>query len=175
MNTSLRTRLLGTIVAAILLFFIISVVAERLTLQHDLTNLGKSEVTSGSRAFGGYWAARKEQIRLLVAQDASSSALRRDVMSHAAASLQQQLANIASTSGLSWITITDSSGRVLARSTGTNLGSLAGNKYVARAETGETVATAALVSPGRARLRVTAMRNAAEEAASVPDGLAGHL
>ncbi len=161
MNTSLRTRLLGTIVVAILLFFIMSVVAARLTLQHDLMDLGKGEVTSGSRAFGGYWAARKEQIRLLVAQDASSAALRRDVMSHATSSLQDQLANIARTSGLSWLTIVDSSGRVLARATGTNLGSLAGNKYVARAETGETVATAALVAPNELRAEGLAAQAAA--------------
>jgi hypothetical protein len=58
MKMSLRVRLLGTIIGAIVLFFIISVVAARLVLQHDLTDLGKTQVTNGAGAFGGYWDSR---------------------------------------------------------------------------------------------------------------------
>ena len=51
---SLRVRLLGTIIGAMILFFAISVIAARLTLTKDLMDLGRTEVTNGSSAFSGY-------------------------------------------------------------------------------------------------------------------------
>lgn len=142
---SLRVRLLGTIVGAILLFFIISVVAARLTLHKDLTELGRTEVTNGSSAFSGYWDSRKDQIRLLIAQDAVSDALRKNLQSHDGKTLQDQLSNIARTSGLSFLTIVDTNGKVVARGNGGDGGSLANNKYVQRALTGETVSSAVIM------------------------------
>jgi Single cache domain 3 len=142
---SLRVRLLGTIVGAILLFFIISVVAARLTLHKDLMDLGRTEVTNGSNAFSGYWDSRKDQIRLLIAQDAVSDALRKNLQSHDAKALQDQLSNIARTSGLSFLTIVDNNGKVVARANGGNGGSLSVNKYVQRALTGETVSSAVIM------------------------------
>ncbi|MGZ3507531.1 MAG: cache domain-containing protein [Vulcanimicrobiaceae bacterium] len=144
---SLRFRLLGTIVGAIVLFFLVSVVAARITLQNDLSGLGRTEVTNGSDAFGGYWDSRKEQIRLLIAQDAVADALRKNLQSHDTKVLQDQLSNIARTSNLSFLTIVDTKGVVVARANGTNLGSLASDKYVQRALTGETVSSAAVL-PG---------------------------
>lgn len=144
---SLRVRLLGTIVGAIVLFFVVSVVAARLSLQRDLTDLGRTEVKNGSSAFGGYWNARKEQIRLLISQDAVSDALRKNLQNHDGKALQDQLSSIARTSGLSFLTITDANGNVVARANGPNLGSLANDKYIQRALTGETVSSAALLSP----------------------------
>ena len=67
---SLRMRLLGTMVGAIAFFFIVSVIASRLVLQHDLTALGTTQVTNGGGAFTGYSDSRRDQIKLLVAQDA---------------------------------------------------------------------------------------------------------
>ncbi len=142
---SLRVRLLGTIVGAIILFFVISVVAARLTLQRDLTELGRSQVSSGSSAFNGYWDSRKDQVRLLIAQDAVSEALRKNLQTKNSAALQDQLSNIARTSGLSFLTVTDVKGKVVARATGATPGSLAGNKFIQRALDGETVTTAALI------------------------------
>ncbi len=144
---SLRVRLLGTIVGAILLFFIFSVVAARLTLHKDLMDLGQTEVTNGSNAFSGYWDSRKDQIRLLIAQDAVSDTLRKSLQSHDAKALQDQLSNIARTSGLSFLTIVDANGKVVARANGGSDGSLASDKYVQRALTGETVSSAAVMSP----------------------------
>ena len=144
---SLRVRLLGTIVGAILLFFIISVVAARLTLHKDLMDLGSTEVTNGSNAFAGYWDSRKDQIRLLIAQDAVSDALRKNLQTHDSKALQDQLSNIARTSGLSFLTIVDDNGKVVARANGGTGGSLAQNKYVQRALTGETVSSAAIMPP----------------------------
>lgn len=142
---SMRVRLLGTIVGAIVLFFIISVVAARLTLGADLMDQGRNQVTNGSNAFRGYWDARKEQIRLLIAQDAVSDALRKNLQTHNTAALADQLSNIARTSGLSFLTVVDKHGNVVARANGGTPGSLSGNPYVARALNGETVSSAAVV------------------------------
>jgi hypothetical protein len=144
---SLRVRLLGTIIGAILLFFIFSVVAARLTLHKDLMDLGRTEITNGSNAFSGYWDSRKDQIRLLIAQDAVSDTLRKSLQSGDAKTLQDQLSNIARTSGLSFLTIVDANGKVVARANGGTDGSLSANKYVQRALTGETVSSAAVMSP----------------------------
>lgn len=147
MRMSLRVRLLGTIIGAIVLFFVISVVAARLVLQRDLVDLGKTQVTNGGGAFGGYWDSRKDQIRLLVAQDALSDALRRAVQSGNVAALQDQLSNVARTSGLSFLTVVDANGNVVARANGPERGSLKNNALIQRALTGETVSTAALLDP----------------------------
>jgi hypothetical protein len=143
---SLRIRLLGTIVGAIVLFFIISVVAARLTLARDLTDLGRTEVTNGSNAFAGYWDSRKEQIRLLIAQDAVADALRKNLQTGNAPALQDQLSNIARTSGLSFLTIVDTNGKVVARANGGAGGTLADDKFVQRALTGETVSSAVIMN-----------------------------
>jgi hypothetical protein len=147
MRMSLRVRLLGTIIGAIVLFFIISLVAARLVLQRDLLDLGKTEVTNGGGAFGGYWDSRKDQIRLLVAQDALGDALRKNIQTGNVAALQDQLSNVARTSGLSFLTVVDANGNVVARANGPERGSLKGNALIQRALTGETVSTAALLDP----------------------------
>lgn len=142
---SLRVRLLGTIVGAILLFFIVSVVAARLSLTRDLMAQGSAEVTNGSNAFAGYWDAHKDQVRLLIAQDAVSDALRKSLQTHDTKTLQDQLSNIARTSGLSFLTIVDTNGHVVARANGDASGSLAGDSYIQRALTGETVSSATIM------------------------------
>ncbi len=145
MKMSLRVRLLGTIIGAIVLFFIISVVAARLVLSKDLRAQGETEVTNGAGAFGGYWDSRKDQIKLLVAQDAVQDALRKNLQSGNASALQDQLSNIARTSGLSFLTVVDANGNVVARANGPQRGSLKGNSLITRALTGETVSTATLL------------------------------
>ncbi|MBV9271009.1 MAG: cache domain-containing protein [Candidatus Eremiobacteraeota bacterium] len=140
---SLRVRLLGTIVGAIVVFFIVSVVAARLVLSHDLAALGRTEVSNGSNAFGGYWDSRKDQIRLLIAQESVSEALRKNVQSNNVKALQDSLSNAARTSGLSFLTIVDANGKIIARANGETPGSLHNNSYVQRALTGETVTSAA--------------------------------
>ena len=145
---SLRLRLLGTIVGAIVLSFLISVIAARIVLQRDLFGLGKTEVTNGGGAFGGYWDARKDQIKLLVSQDSVSDALRKSLLTHNVSSVQSQLDDMARTSGLSFLTVVDANGKVVARANGTNPGSLKSDPLVQRALTGETVNTATLLDPG---------------------------
>ena len=147
MKMSLRVRLLGTIIGAIVVFFIVSVVAARLVLSHDLTDLGRTEVSNGSNAFSGYWDSRKEQIRLLIAQEAVSDALRKSVQTNNVKALQDSLSNAARTSGLSFLTIVNADGKVIARANGETPGSLFKSSYVQRALTGETVSSAALLPP----------------------------
>ena len=167
---SLRIRLLGTIVGAIVLFFIISVVAARLALSNDLMAQGKAEVTNGSNAFAGYWAARKEQVRLLIAQDAVADALRKDLQSHDTKALQDFLSNLARTSGLSFLTVVDTNGNVVARGNGGSGGSLAKDSYIQRALTGETVSSA-VVMPQRELqgegLELQAMSNVSQDGKTV--------
>ncbi|MGA7571851.1 MAG: cache domain-containing protein [Candidatus Aquilonibacter sp.] len=145
MRVSLRVRLLGTIVGAIVFFFLVSVIATRVVLQHDLTQLGQTQVTNGGGAFQGYWDSRKDQIRLLVAQDAVSDALRKSLQTHNVAALTDQLSNIARASGLSFLTVVDANGNVIARANGAQPGSLHSNPLIQRALTGETISTAALL------------------------------
>jgi hypothetical protein len=147
MKMSLRARLLGTIIGAIVLFFLISVVAARLVLQRDLLDLGKTQVTNGAGALGGYWNSRKDQIRLLVSQDALSDAIRHALQTSDVASLQNQLSNVARTSGLSFLTVVDANGNVVARANGPQRGSLKNDALIQRALTGETVSTATLLDP----------------------------
>ena len=145
MRVSLRVRLLGTLVGAIVFFFLVTVIATRVVLQHDLTKLGETQVTNGGSAFKGYWDSRKDQIRLLVAQDAVSDALRKALQTKNVAALTDQLASVTRASGLSFLTVVDQSGNVIARANGAQRGSLKSSKVVQRALTGETVSTAALL------------------------------
>jgi hypothetical protein len=145
MKLTLRVRLLGTIIGAIVLFFLVSVIASRISLNKELRSLGETQVTNGAGAFGGYWDSRKEQIKLLVAQDAVSDTLRKAVQAHNIAALSDQLSNAARTSGLSFLTIVDNNGNVIARANGSAKGSLKANNLVSRALTGETVSTATLL------------------------------
>ncbi len=145
MRVSLRVRLLGTLVGAIVFFFLVSVIATRVVLQHDLTKLGETQVTNGGAAFAGYWDSRRDQIRLLVAQDAVSDALRKALQTKNVTALTDQLASVARTSGLSFLTVVDANGNVIARANGAPHGSLKGNAIVQRALTGETVSTTTLL------------------------------
>ncbi len=147
MNLSLRTRLLGTIVGAIAFCFLVSVLASRMVLERDLTQLGQTGVTNGSGAFAGYWDSRKDQIRLLVAQDAVSETLRKALQADNVAALTDQLSTVERTSGLSFVTVVDAHGNVIARANGPQRGSLAKDGIIMRALTGETVSTATLLEP----------------------------
>ena len=95
-----------------------------MVLQHDLTKLGETQVTNGGNAFTGYWDSRKDQIRLLVAQDAVSDTLRKALQGKNVAALTDQLGNVARTSGLSFLTVVDANGNVIARANGSRGGSL---------------------------------------------------
>jgi hypothetical protein len=144
---SLRARLLGAIVCAVVLIFLCSLIAARIVLGHDLYDLGRTEVTSEAGAFGGYIEARKQQVQVLVTQEASSDALRAGLQSHNIAQVQSLLQGTAGSSGLSFLTAVDVQGHVLGRAHEPAGGSLAKDPLVQRALNGETVNTLAELSP----------------------------
>jgi len=140
---SLRARLVGAIVGAVVLIFLCSLVAARIVLQHDLYDLGRTEVTAEESAFGGYVAAKQQQVQLLITQEASSDALRAAMQSHDASQVSSQLSDTAGSSGLSFLTAVDLHGHVLGRAHAPATGSLASDPLVQRALNGETVSTLA--------------------------------
>lgn len=168
MKMSLQVRLLGTIVGAMLLFFIISVVAARFTLQKDLEARGAAEVSDGANAFAGYWDAHRDQIRLLVAQDAGVASLRQSLQSGNTKTLADQLSTLASTSGMSFLVLTDARGRVLARAHGAPGTSMTSNSFITRALGGETISTAAVLPA--AELRAEGLSDQADSSVTDASG-----
>ena len=145
MKLGLRVQLIGTLIGAILIFFAISAIAANTTMSTDLSNLAKREVTSGALGFSGYWDSKKDQVRLLTTQIAIQDAIRRDVETKDSKALGDALSNIARGAELSFLTVTDTSGKVIARANGGTTGVKTGSPYVDRALTGETVSTAAKI------------------------------
>lgn len=148
MKMGLRVRLIGTIVIAILAFFVISVIAARSTMSRDLGNLSAQSVQNGAQGFAGYWDEKREQVRLLVLQASTQDRVKEDLTKRKVADLQSRLADIARSSGFSFLTVVDTKGNVMGRGTSSKLGKLGSNPYVSRALLGETVGTAAVLPPG---------------------------
>jgi len=146
MKLGLRTRLIGTIVGAILVFFIVSALAARSTMSNDLSSLGRKNVQSGSLGFNGYWEQKRDQIRLLTQQVAIQEAIRKDVGLKATKALETALTGVARNAGLSFLTIVDRNGIVIARANGGGAGLALKSSYVKRALEGESVNTAARLS-----------------------------
>ena len=143
MKLSLRVRLIGTLVGAILVFFIVSALAARSTISNDLSRLGRKDVQSGSLGFNGYWEQKRDQVRLLTQQVAIQEAIRKNVGARQSKELATTLSSVARNAGLSFLTIVDRDGRVLARANGTGVGTVLASPYVKRALIGESVNTAA--------------------------------
>ncbi len=147
MKLSLRTRLLGAVVAAVVLIFLCSLIAARTVLTHDLYDLARTEVTSEASAFSGYVASRKEQVELLVAQEAASGPLRASLARRDKAALENELSASANNASLSFLTVVDGSGKVVARAHTTTGGTLASDALVQSALSGEALGTVWHVSP----------------------------
>jgi sensor histidine kinase regulating citrate/malate metabolism len=147
MKLSLRLRLIGALVGAVVLIFLCSLIAARIVLTHDLIALGSSEITSGASAFAGYVGSRQEQVRSLIAQEAGADVVRHALQTHNAAHLSNELDNVAGTSGLSFLVVADINGRVIARAHGLPGDSIASQPLVSSGLLGESVATTALLSP----------------------------
>jgi hypothetical protein len=148
MKLGLRIRLIGTLVGAMLLFFVVSVLAANQTMTSDLNNLARTDVSNGALGFGGYWDEKRDQVRVLTQQVAIQDAIRRDVAAKNSSALGAALTNIASSTGLSFLTITDLHGHVIARANGGQSGMELSSPFVARALSGETVNTAATLDIG---------------------------
>jgi hypothetical protein len=151
MTFSLRARLLTAIVAAVVLVFLCSLIAARIVLGRDLYDLGRTEVTRRASAFDGYITAHKQQIQLLVSQEASSAGLRRALQTRNAAALRSELDATAAGTDMSFLTVVDDGGRVLARANAPARGSASADPLVLRALNGETFSTLALLSMAELR------------------------
>ena len=142
MKLGLRTKLVGTLVGAIVISSAISAIAARNTMATDLNRLATQQVASGSTGFAGYWDGKRDAVKLLVTQSAINEAVRRGAAAHAK-SLEATLTGIARQGGLSFLTVVDLHGKVVARANGGPAGAKLDSPFVARALSGETVNTAA--------------------------------
>jgi Single cache domain 3 len=144
MKLGLRTKLVGTLLGAIVVSTAISAVAARNTMANDLNRLATQQVGSGATGFAGYWDAKRDAVKLMVGQAAINDAVRRGTAAHAS-SLSGTLTGIAHQGGLSFLTVVDRKGNVVARATGGRTGVKLDSPFVARALSGETVSTAAKI------------------------------
>jgi hypothetical protein len=144
MKLSLRTKLVGTLVGAIVISSAISAIAARSTMATDLNRLAAQQVASGSTGFAGYWDGKRDSVKLLVGQAAINEAVKRATAAHAH-NLAATLTAIAHQGGLSFLTVVDAKGVVIARATGGRPGMKLVSPFVQRALAGETVSTAATI------------------------------
>lgn len=146
MKLGLRAKMIGTLLAAMVISGAISAVAARQTMATDLNRLASQQVTSGSTGFGGYWDQKKDSVQLLVTQTAINQAIRNGVAKHDGKALQDTLTGIARQGSLSFLTVVNAQGKVIARANDGTTGVKHPSPYIARALSGETVATAARLS-----------------------------
>ena len=146
MNFGLRARLLLTLIGAIVISTAIGVIAARQTMATDLNRLANQAVSSGATGFGGYWDEKRDSVKLLVTQAAINDAIRRGVGSKDGHKLEATLSAIARQGGLSFLTVTDSKGNLVARSNGGPIKGKSPSPLAMRALAGETVSTAAKLS-----------------------------
>ncbi|HEX3467112.1 MAG TPA: cache domain-containing protein [Candidatus Elarobacter sp.] len=138
----MRTTLIGTLVGAIVISAGISAIAARNTMAIDLNRLANQQVASGSTGFAGYLDQKRDTVKLLVTQAAINEAVQHRAASRSA-KLQATLSGIARQGDLSFLTVVDTKGRVIARANGGPPGGAIASPFVKRALDGETVSTAA--------------------------------
>jgi len=146
MKLGLRTKLIGTLVGAIVISSSISAIAARNTMATDLNKLALQQVLSGSTGYAGYWDQKRESVKLLVTQAAINEAIRHATTTHDNKGLTDTLSGIARQGGLSFLTVVDAQGRVVARANGGSTGVKVPSPFIARALSGETIETAARIS-----------------------------
>lgn len=135
-----------TVAATALAFFLsVGVFGARLVLSHEVLAQSESKVTRGADGFGEYWTTRKNQIARIVTEASVEDALRKNVQARNATALQSQLSDIARTSNLSFLTVVDVSGDVVARANGSEKGSLNRNSLVDQSLDGNAISTPTLL------------------------------
>lgn len=146
MKLGLRTKLIGTLVGAIVISSLISAVAARNTMAIDLNKLALQQVLSGSTGYAGYWDQKRDSVKLLITQAAINETIRNATANHNSKGLTDTLAGIARQGGLSFLTVVDARGRVVARANAGSVGTTIPSPFIARALSGETIDTAARLS-----------------------------
>ncbi|HZX67313.1 MAG TPA: cache domain-containing protein [Candidatus Elarobacter sp.] len=142
MKLGLRTQLIGTLVGAIVISSAISAVAARNTMAVDLNRLANQQIASGSTGFAGYVDQKRDTVKMLVTQAAINEAVQHRTAIRSS-KLRATLNGIARQGNLSFLTIVDWKGNVLARANGGAPGAPLRSPLVDRALRGETLSTAA--------------------------------
>jgi hypothetical protein len=142
MKLGLRTKLVGTLVGAIVISSAISAIAARNTMATDLNRLANQQIASGSTGFAGYLDQKRDTVKLLVTQAAINEAVQHRTAIRSK-KLEASLTGIARQGDLSFLTIVDTKGHVLARANGGPPGAALNSPFVKRALDGETISTAA--------------------------------
>jgi hypothetical protein len=145
MKLGLRTKLIGTLVGAIVISSAISAVAARNTMAVDLNRLASQQITSGSTGFAGYVDQKRDTVKMLVTQAAINEAVQHRTAIRSK-KLEATLNGIARQGNLSFLTIVDWKGNVLARANGGPPGARLRSPLVDRALQGETLSTATTLS-----------------------------
>ncbi|HEY0394136.1 MAG TPA: cache domain-containing protein [Candidatus Elarobacter sp.] len=140
MKLGLRTKLVGTLVGAIVISSAISAIAARNAMATDLNKLATQQVGSGATGFAGYWDGKRDLVKLMVGQAAINDAVRRGTAGHGS-NLSGTLTGIMQKGGLSFLTVVDAHGTVVARATGGRSGVKLSSPFVKRALAGETIST----------------------------------
>jgi hypothetical protein len=145
MKLGLRTKILGTLLLAIVIAAAIGAIAARQTMATDLNDLANQEVSNGSTGFAGYWDVKRDLVRGLVTQAAINEAVRSETSKRDAHGLEATLSGIARQGGLAWLTAVDTNGKVIARANGGSTGVKLNSPFIERSLSGETVNTAAKI------------------------------
>jgi hypothetical protein len=148
MKLGLRAQLVAMLLGAIVISSGIGAIAARQTMATDLNKLAGQQVTSGATGFGGYWDHKRDAVKLLITQVAINEAVVRATSTRNAHALETTLTGIARQGGLSFLTVVDARGHVIARANGGPPGAKLSSPLVDRALTGETVNTAARLPHG---------------------------
>ncbi len=116
--------------------------AARNAMATDLNRLAGQQVARGSTGFAGYLDQKRDTVKLLVTQAAINEAVQHRTAIRSA-KLEASLTGIARQGGLSFLTVVDKNGKVLARANGGRPGAPLRSPFVKRALDGETISTVA--------------------------------
>jgi len=118
-------RLLGTVIGAIVVFFLLIMTVVRGTLSSDLNALAGKQVAAGADAFATSVTSRADQTRFALGQIAAQENLRSALRRSDRASVKEILQGMQQPNGLSWVTAIDAHGKVIARANGLDAGTVA--------------------------------------------------
>ncbi len=131
----LRARLIAMLVIVMVLAFVLLLVGVNFGLRSDVQGLAQQSVDAGSSALSGAIDARTEQVRSAILQGSAQTSLATALKSGNHAALTSAASDIAVSSNLSFVVVTDTKGNVLAGSRAAS-GSLAKNAVVTNAVNG---------------------------------------
>lgn len=131
----LRARLVAMLVIVMALAFVLLLMGVNFGLRSDVQGLAQQSVDAGSSALSGAIDARTEQVRSAILQGSAQTSLAAALKSGNRSALAQAASDVAVSSNLSFVVVTDTKGNVLAGSRAAS-GSLAKNPVISNAANG---------------------------------------